>query len=93
MFKSLSIVSALSFFAIAASAASAEDISFTRDGVSYQATIETRADGTQRITGREVTSGIPFRLTLRDTVVTGFYNHQPMNFSAKELRGTQLTSR
>jgi hypothetical protein len=93
MIKSLSLVSGFALFAVTASPALADNLAFTRDGISYKAVVEHHADGSVGIVGQELASGSSFNLTVRGTRVSGHYNGQWTNFSANAPIVTQLSSR
>ncbi len=66
---------------------------FTRDGQTYAYT--SRRDGDSTVfEGRNVTTGEPFVLTLRNGWVEGKYNGKPVSFvSPNKSNGTVLVAR
>lgn len=65
------LISAILCTSLAAPAL-AETIKFSREGISYSATVRTVGDS-QIISGRETKSGKPFRLRVANGKVTGIY--------------------
>ena len=64
-------------------AATVTPISFQRNGIAYVGTVETRGD-VQLISGREVDSGRPFKLTVYKGYVSGTYAGSPVNYSVAQ---------
>ena len=58
-------------------------ISFERDGVAYVGTVETRGE-MQLINGREVQTGRPFQLVVRNGRVSGTYGDTLVNYAVAQ---------
>lgn len=61
----------------------ATPISFERDGVAYVGTVETKGSA-QLISGREVESGRPFELVVRNGHVSGTYAGSPVSYTVAQ---------
>jgi hypothetical protein len=90
--KALQTLALSAVFAFAATAAQAEPINFSRDGVNYRAEFTERADGATVITGKVVSTGERFKLVLQDGQVVGRFGSANVAFAAPQSK-TLLTSR
>ena len=66
---------------------------FSHEGVSYQYTTEVTG-GERIIRGTAFAGKVPFELHVRKNIVTGTFNHQPVEFTQGEARtlGIQVAS-
>jgi hypothetical protein len=61
-------------------------LSFERDGIRYQANVETADNGVTRITGKELGSGRTFDLKLVNGKVVGRYDRTDVRYAAPTAR-------
>ena len=61
-------------------------LSFERDGIRYQANVETADNGVTRITGKELGSGRTFDLKLVNGKVVGRYDRTDVRYNAPAVR-------
>jgi hypothetical protein len=94
-FKSFSLI-ATAFVLAAPNVASASETAanqFSHEGVTYQYTTEV-VGGERVIRGSAFAGKVPFELHVHKNIVTGTFNHQPVEFTQTEAKsmGIQVAS-
>ncbi|WP_260926893.1 hypothetical protein [Novosphingobium sp. 9] len=93
-FKYAAAVAALAGAAIGTSAFAQGDAakqSFVRNGVEYTYTVEAEGEG-QVLRGSANHGAEPFRLFVRDDVVTGTFDNHPVRFKLEQVKAAALAA-
>jgi hypothetical protein len=93
--KALQTLAFTTAFAFATTAAQAETLTFSRDGLDYRAEITERADGATLISGKVVTTGQRFNLVVQNGEVLGRFGRSNVAFAVPAVpqSETLLSSR
>lgn len=89
------ILASLSVAVVPTAVQAQEPVRFKYAGVEYEYVVAQQADGSRVITGRNITSALPFRLTVRGRKVIGTFGDSSVVFSAPRPSvgaGTQVAS-